>query len=274
MASDGQSTADKRTIKQVANLYDTTIATLHYYEQVGLFSAHRDETNGYRIYCGEDFAHLNLFRTLREMNIPLSEVKKYEFSHDLSTNIDVLSEELARIDEAIEKIEARRSAVQATLLRYTRALIDAPGEEVRLLELEARPYVLVAEELGEDYNVPLLCAERMHELGVALNVFSMLPSFVLKPEVNSIGAFSARQLFLSSEAPIGVEDHALPEGKYLSVAFRGPIQRTPEVYRRILGVAARLGLSPTGDPVEFWTINEYATSNSSEFVRTLQQRVE
>lgn len=274
MPSDDQSAEDKRTIKQVADLYGTTLATLYYYERIGLFCAKREASNGYRVYCGEDFAHLNLIRTLQEMSTPLSEVKRYEMSHDLQTNIDVLSKELERVDKAIEELNARRKTVQTTLVRYTRALIDAPEERIDLLALPERPYILVENDLGADYNVPLLCAEKMHDLKTPLDVFTMIPSFLLDSRINKSGAYSAKQLALCSDSPIGIEDNSFPAGKYLSVAFRGPLCKTPEMHRRLLEKAKEEGLSVIGEPIEFWTINEYVTCTPEEFVRTLQQRVE
>lgn len=274
MASDGQSVKDKRTIKQVADLYGITLATLHYYERIGLFCAKREESNSYRVYSGEDFAHLNLISTLRKMSVPLSEVKRYETSHDLRTNIDVLSKELERVDRTIEELSARRKTVQTTLARYMRALIDAPEEKINLLTLPERPCMLVEDDLGADYNIPLLCAEKMHNLKVPLDVFNITPSFLLEPQINEAGAYKAKQLMLYSELPIGVEDSSLPAGKYLSIAFRGSLRRTPEVHRRLLEKAEKEGLAAVGEPIEFWTINEYATRIPEEFVRTLQQRVE
>lgn len=274
MASDGQSAEDKRTIKQVADLYGTTLATLYYYERIGLFYAKRKESNGYRVYSGEDFAHLNLIRTLQEMSIPLSEVKRYEMSHDLRTNIDVLNKELERIDGIIEELSVRRKTVQTTLMRYMRALLDAPEERIDLLELPERPYLLVENNLGADYNVPLLCAEKMRDFEIPLDAFNMIPSFLLESRTDETGAYSAKQLMLYSEPPIGVENNSFPAGKYLSVAFRGPLNKTPEVHRRLLEKAREEGLTAVGEPIEFWTINEYATRIPEEFVRTLQQRVE
>lgn len=273
MESTGQSATDTRSIKQVANLYGCTIATLHYYEEIGLFKASRNEENGYRVYRGEDFAHLNLIKTLRDMDIPLSEVKRYEASHTLETNIDILQRELERIESLMGELRDSRNAVQSALLRYTRALIDAPSEEIKLLDLPARPCVMVTEELGDEHNVPLLCAERIHAADMSLNVFGMLPTFTLKTEVNAMGAFSATKLMLYSEAPTGAEDSTIPSGLYLSVSFGGPLQRTPEMYGRIVQQIEAEGLAPCGDPYEFWTINEYSSYNPNEFVRTLQQRV-
>ena len=129
MASDGQSVEDKRTIKQVADLYGITLATLYYYERIGLFCAEREESNGYRIYRGEDFAHLNLIRTLQEMNIPLSEVKRYEMSHDLRTNIDVLSRELERVGGIIAELDARRKSVQTTRTFEKESIRDRGTQE-------------------------------------------------------------------------------------------------------------------------------------------------
>lgn len=264
---------DSLSIKQVADLYGITVATLYYYEQINLFVARRNNDNGYRCYSGEDFAHLNLIRTLHEMDIDLSEIREFESSHNLSQSIEVLRHELESIGQQIDALRSRQSAVQSALMRYARILANVQDETITLSSLPARKCVTVTENLTSSDSIPLICAKRMRELGHTLNVFQMLPLFTITTETNELGTFDGKKLMLYSELPAGIEDDELPAGTYLSVTFRGSLTRTPKIYTYIQEFMNEHGLMPLGDPLEFWDINEYSTSIESEFVHTLQQQV-
>lgn len=263
----------RRNIKQVSELYDITIATLYYYERIGLFVPRRDPDNNYRYYEGEDFAHLNLIRTLRDMNVDLEEIKAYEASHTLSQNVSLLQNELVTIDEEMGRLRARQNAVQSALTRYARALIEAPKEEIFLVDLPDRPCIKVCDKLADPDDIPLVCAEKLRENNIGINVFQILPTFSLKPELNESGTFNAKSLLLYSELPIGCEDHLLPAGSYLTVTFRGSLKKTPDVFARLESYGDDHNLEKVGDPIEFWDINEYSSELESEFVHTLQQQV-
>ena len=268
------STAGERlSIKQTAKLYDVTIDTLYYYEKLGLVVPQRNEANGYRIYAGEDFWRLNIIQTMQGMDFSLGQVKRYLDSHTLQTNITLLREELNTLNEMLGRLRDRQKGVESTLVRYSQALLDYPGEEVQELLLPERPCLMVCDSLGSEYNIPLLCAQKATEAGVSLNVFHMLPMFTTTTAVNGEGTFDGKSCLLFSETPTGFEDCSLPEGLYLSTTFSGSAERTPEIYRRQCSYMNEHGMEALGDPVEFWTVNEYVSDNDAEYIHTFQQRV-
>lgn len=261
------------SIKQVAELYGMTIATLYYYEHIGLFSPQRNESNGYRYYSGEDFAHLSLIRTLHDMDVKLDEIKEYEQDHTLSRSISLLENELHAIDEEFARLHIRQNAVQSTLMRFAKTLARAPKEEIIDAKIPERPCFFVSDQVKDSENIPLLCVRALKTKGLAMNVFQMLPTFTVTTEPNEHGHFNGKRLMLLSELPIGSEDDAIPAGRYVSVTFRGSLQRTPEIYRRIVSYLDENDLEPLGDPVEFWDVNEYSSICEDDYIHTLQQRV-
>jgi len=90
------------SIKQTADLYGLTNSALYYYEQIGLLTPERNKENGYRIYRDEDFIHLNVIKTLQNMGIPLEQIKSFEQNHTMPHSLELLRDELQRIDIAIE----------------------------------------------------------------------------------------------------------------------------------------------------------------------------
>lgn len=262
------------SIKQTADLYGLTNSALYYYEQIGLLTPERNKENGYRIYRGEDFIHLNVIKTLQNMGIPLEQIKRFEQNHTMPHSLELLRDELQRIDIAIEALRQKQREVEHAVIRYSQALIESLDEELTDDVCPERPFLLLCDEPELQSNFPLIYAEKMRALGLELNVFKMLPLFSLSTSVNEHGSFTAKRFMLYSEPPCGKENHTLPAGRYLSVTFRGSISETPSVYARLEDYMRAQDLRAVDDPIEFWTINEYTTQVESEFVHVLQQRVE
>mgnify|MGYP002555332905 CR=1 FL=1 len=56
--------------------HEKTAPLVAYYEEQGLLHPHRSET-GYRLYSIDDICNLNVIRALRELDMPLSEIRAY-----------------------------------------------------------------------------------------------------------------------------------------------------------------------------------------------------
>ena len=67
----------KLTVSQFAKLHNVNKRTLHYYDEIGIFSPDYKGDNGYRYYDymqGVDFEYIKM---LKELNMGLDEIKKY-----------------------------------------------------------------------------------------------------------------------------------------------------------------------------------------------------
>ena len=66
----------KLTTAQFARLHHVNKRTLHYYDNIGLFSpAHKGE-NGYRYYDYTQSIEFEFIRMLKEINLSISEIQK------------------------------------------------------------------------------------------------------------------------------------------------------------------------------------------------------
>lgn len=63
------------TIKQLADLADVTVRTLHHYDQIGLLKPERDSSNEYRRYGEEELLRLQQIMFFRELELPLEEIR-------------------------------------------------------------------------------------------------------------------------------------------------------------------------------------------------------
>ena len=65
-------------INEVETRVGITKKNIRFYEEKGLVSPKRDETNGYREYSEEDVMVLQKVKLLRQLSVPIDEILKLE----------------------------------------------------------------------------------------------------------------------------------------------------------------------------------------------------
>lgn len=129
-----------------------SVRTLHHYVSLGLLKPSVRSDVGYRLYDAEDVRRLNKIVGLRELGIPLDEIRQILEGGMLSTPA-VLSAQLARVDAEI----LRQKKLRLELERLQRALAEdgEPSEAACLHTLEAM--AIYRRHLSDDdRNLPLL----------------------------------------------------------------------------------------------------------------------
>ncbi len=92
----------KYKINEVAKLLNISVPTLHYWESEGLFQASRDNANDYRYFTTSDILNIWEIILLRELEIPVKEVKKIQNE---------------TIDELRETYQSRQSHIENEIER-------------------------------------------------------------------------------------------------------------------------------------------------------------
>lgn len=75
-----------RTVKEVSELTGITVRTLHYYDEIGLFSPTKKNESGYRFYDDKAMENLQQILFFREFDIPLKEIKSFMENPELDRN--------------------------------------------------------------------------------------------------------------------------------------------------------------------------------------------
>ena len=74
------------TTGQFAKLNGINKRTLHYYDEIGLFSPEFKEENGYRYYTCFQTVQLELIVTLRKIGLSIEEIIRYQHRKLRNTN--------------------------------------------------------------------------------------------------------------------------------------------------------------------------------------------
>ena len=83
-------------INEVENIVKLSKKAIRYYEQEGLINPERNQNNDYRQYTEEDLNKLKIIKFLRELGVPISDLKKLN-NHELSLQ-ECLKDRITKIE--------------------------------------------------------------------------------------------------------------------------------------------------------------------------------
>ena len=155
----GNADADAVQIGALAAATGLTVRTLHHYESIGLIGPTRRSESGYRQYGPSDIERLYRVRALRQLGLPLDEVRRA--LDDPATNLAAtLGAQLEAVDGQLGDLHRQRRALQA--VRSSMSTHDL----IRLLEamnmpdgtIEKHISILVYADLEAAFNHLWTCS--------------------------------------------------------------------------------------------------------------------
>nr|WP_026575656.1 helix-turn-helix domain-containing protein [Bacillus sp. UNC438CL73TsuS30] len=82
------------TIGEISKLFQVKIATLRYYDEIGLLRPEFiDEKNNYRYYSTHQFDRLNSIKYLRALDLPISEIIDFFNYREIDTLVELLKKQ-------------------------------------------------------------------------------------------------------------------------------------------------------------------------------------
>ncbi|EJP93851.1 hypothetical protein IC3_02339 [Bacillus cereus VD142] len=170
------------SIGEVAKIKDITIKALRYYHKMGiLIPKHIDESTGYRYYSIDQFIHIDIIKSCRELNTSIVELQEIfkECNTDkllqfLQLKREEAEEHIKKMKEVIETIDGLNEKVGSSqeILKSDevciqffeqRYVIVAPCKEVG--SLQELLYYFDLEKIVQDYEEKMAM-----EMGILYNV--------------------------------------------------------------------------------------------------------
>lgn len=129
------------TIGEVAQLFAISTDTLRYYEKSGLLTAHKDRFNGYRYYSYNDIVLLMDILFLRNMELPVADIRQVITQMDIGDIKNILHENERAIEERIAVLKKLKNMIVQVAAQYQLceerlgifSLVAAPDFQYKLL---------------------------------------------------------------------------------------------------------------------------------------------
>ena len=264
---------DSYTIHEIAALYGVGPDALRYYEKLGLIKPRRAQ-NGYRIYDLNDIYRLTILRDLRSLGFSMERIGEYLRDLSVSNTLQLLDEERRLIREKMRTLRAAESAIRERVRRLQACAAVADGDP-SLVELPPRPCLRLNADIARDEEMDF-AIKRLHrrhedtirDLGGQKIGASIAPEDI---RAGKIGLYRS-VFFLLDEGAAG--DFTLPGGRYACLYYRGSYRQLGARVAELFRWARKQGLSPTGDVLELYPIDDRFTAREEEFLTQLQVRVE
>lgn len=126
---------------EFAKLCNVKKQTLFHYDDIGLFSPEIKDENGYRYYSVQQFEVFNVILILKEINMPLKEIKYYLDNKTPKTLIELFENKIIQVNKEIENLKRIRKFMK-TKIELTKKACTTDYSKITLEVLKEERLVL------------------------------------------------------------------------------------------------------------------------------------
>lgn len=257
------------TTGEFARLCGVSKHTLFHYDDMGIFSPAIKGENGYRYYSMGQLEVFYVISTLKELDMPLSEIKGYLDRRSPAELVALLEEEAHKVEEKISRLRRMRDMLRHKV-RLTRAVMEADlSAVIRRWEGEQLLVATPVHPFTSDRNIALSVADHVR-LCQEHDVFSPYSTgAMIGLEEARQGRFDTGYSYFYTRVdrrPKGVEVLVRPAGVYLSACHEEGYTHVEGVYRRLLDVAEREHIPLQGPFYEDILLDELSVEGYGQYV--------
>lgn len=253
------------TTGQFAKLNGINKRTLHYYDEIGLFSPEFKKENGYRYYTCFQTVQLEMIMTLRKMGLSIEEILRYQRNPSGASFAELLSEKKQIIDDSIRELLNIKTFLERKSDKLSMSLTAEYGKIERIMLPEQR-ILLSASMTGayddDDFAVAGAFSMRLR------SVFGLYDNFGSRISAERIldGDYDSYDRFFAYGRPdIEMYDEIRPAGTYLRIFSIGGWDKLCGVYGALCSYAAEHHLELCGYAYEEG-LNEMSVQGSEDYI--------
>lgn len=246
------------TVAQFANLHHVNKRTLHYYDNIGLFSPRYKGENGYRYYDyaqSIDFAYI---RMLKAIHMSVEEIKEMMHAFDEQKFLQTVARKQKEIDGEIKRLKQVKAilARKRDHLLFCRQINDMDVTVIHSKReyLWAVPYPFEEQSAAEVFPyIQSIWPPEQYQAGVG--------SYIALEKIQA-KRFDVYDGLYTPAVGSKKQGHILlkPEGDYVCGYLKGKWDRLPQLYEKMLDYARAHQLQLTGYAFER-ELNDFAIAD-------------
>lgn len=248
------------TTGEFAKLCKVEKRTLFFYDEIGLFQPEKREDNGYRYYSIYQYDTISLILSLRDLGMPLKEIKDYiqKRSPDKLLNLLRKNEENLKSEiEKLKKLESYLDLKQKTVEKgfyvpQLKICFEDEQEELLLLDsFDTKSMEKFFNYLNNGYFFGFVVSLEMLKVGCSFPFHNaMIYTKVMRPKSDE-GLFQK------------------PAGKYASVYYKGHPRDSTEAVGKLLQEIKENNLYVTGKVYQELIWDDMAVTDEQNFLNRI-----
>lgn len=227
------------TTGQFAKLNGINKRTLHYYDEIGLFSPEFKEENGYRYYTCFQTVQLELIVTLRRIGLSIEEIIRYQQSPSDTSFADLIAEKKHLIDKSIEELLHTKNFLEQKSDKQAMSLTAEHGKIETVTLPEQR--ILLSDPITGAYDDDDFAVAGDFSLRLK-SIFGLYDNFgsrILAEQILNKNYHSYDCFFAYGREDMEIYDAIRPAGTYLRTFCVGGWDKLEMVYRNIIKFAEK-----------------------------------
>lgn len=265
----------KLTVSQFAKLHNVNKRTLHYYDEIGIFSPDYKGENGYRYYDymqGVDFEYIKM---LKELNMGLDEIKRYIDNPNEEDFKEIAEVKIKEIDQEIRTLNRRREVLEDKLNKLNKCDDLRKKNSVKVIECEEQKFFYTPFKFEDDDLKQLI--SHIKDVWTVDEYCKGIGSFISVDKIQR-GEFEEYDgLFIEMlddmESKNTKNTIIKPKGKYICAYHMGDWDTLPDFYDEIVKYAEENNLTLVGYSFEIG-MNDFAISDMEDYITQIMIRVE
>lgn len=263
------------TIGEMAKMQNIAESTLRYYDEKGIFHPSIvDPKTNYRYYTIDQFSLLDTIKFLRQLNIPLKEIKKYIDERNPAYALNLLEKQQEMMLKKQREIEYALAKMEHRI-HLIKEATKAKAEQMVIKEIPQRKITAIAvapnttDDMFEYYIHSL--QKNMRQMDDSLFSGDIGVTVAKKGLMqNEFQAYSSVFILLDY-MPFEVQSSdEIKEGMFACVYHHGPYEETDETYKKVMKYIDQEGYEISGDAIEIALIDWSVTENPEEQVTEIQ----
>jgi DNA-binding transcriptional MerR regulator/effector-binding domain-containing protein len=258
------------TVSELAKLAKINKRTLHYYDEIGLFSPSIIGENGYRYYSMRQGIDLGIILSLKELDMPLKEIKQV-VTGALSLSKSILEQKLHDIDQKIAELEEIKQMISKKLTHFS--LAEQALFTIQIHTLPSENLLLSGPIQTDDstvlFNEAYKLLEKEGKYLFTNNEYGLMIDHQKKKEDQATEAYD--YFYLKTHAT-HKNLFMKPAGKYLCYVYKGTESQISHAYKKIMDYCSDRMIQLDGYFYER-ALNETIQQNHEEYVTEIQVRI-
>lgn len=257
------------TTGEFAKLCGVNKRTLFHYDDIGLFQPAITDDKEYRYYSHHQFDVFNIISILKELKVPLKEIKLYLDERTPERILDLSKQKIAEVEREIEKLNHIKHILEETIV-FTNQGLQADLEKIIVEEQEEMTIILSSllneENMKEDY-IKWMLAFRSFENRTQSIETSFVGAMMSRENIlNSNYSYQSYFFVKTSNRNPNLSIAIKPKGLYAVGFHRGSYETISRTYEKLIAFLEKNHLRMLEFAYEEYLIDEVAVKNETEYI--------
>ncbi|WP_122643499.1 MerR family transcriptional regulator [Luxibacter massiliensis] len=259
---------------EFAKIAGVTKHTLFHYDDIGLFSPEIKLENGYRFYSIRQLEVFDVIWTLKELDMPLAEIKKYLAGRNPQAFVTFLEEEEKIIRDKIHHLKKNRQWLHDKRTLIKTAMNKSP-EEIEISKVPEQYYIAASAPSLDDRVFAIHIGRLVHyctELGIK-SPYSI--GYLQHYKNITQGIYDNYHTFyMLFDTPPKKADYKIkPAGTYLFAYHKGHFHFLSHAYQRLMEYARMHSLSLDKNFYEDDLLDELTVEGYDNYLTRIAVRI-